>query len=632
MSVNLLFRGAPYTDPPIDLVLGDTSAGGVIEDAIVSGAVALPGITVTSTVRLGFRVGGTIALAPAAIAASNIKYATNTQRPMVADVDVRWQDSESQSEIAATRWQDTDRAPAHAEERWQDAQRFFEQSEIAWHEADRTKRESLRARHQDTLRQHTGAEQLFMDAIRAYRPAPWVRFQDGVGTHDGLEQHFQDGIRGTAGQQHVRYQDARRQPVRAWAPSSYGRSINRGWKTRYQEGMQPRPGITDFTPPEPPENTCYVANGHLVYKMPWSAETHLIFICDGHDETPEPGDTVIVPIRRVYMVLNNASLRRVDGNIHIPTFGMSMSLDTDTFTWGFDAEVPVSEEAHLEPSSFGDPVELEIKVNGVPYRVMVETMQRTREFARASTHIGGRGKSALLDAPYAPVMSFGNINARTAQQLMGDVLTYNGGAIGWDVDWGLSDWLVPAGVFSHQGSYITALDAIAKAAGGFLQPSAVAQTLRVLPRYASLPRDWADVTPDFELPADVTTREGIEWTEKPNYNRVYVSGSAGGRLGIATLVGTAGDLVAPQIVDPLITHADASRQRAMQVFGDTGRQAALSLRLPVLEETGIITPGKFIRYVDGGVTRLGVVRKVGVDIGTPEIWQTLGVETHVLPA
>ena len=53
-----------------------------------------------------------------------------------------------------------------------------------------------------------------------------------------------------------------------------------------------------------------------------------------------------------------------------------------------------------------------------------------------------------------------------------------------------------------------------------------------------------------------------------------------------------------------------------------------SLRLPVLPETGIIEPGAFISYQDGGVARLGLVRSTRIDAGLPEVWQTLGVQSY----
>ena len=64
------------------------------------------------------------------------------------------------------------------------------------------------------------------------------------------------------------------------------------------------------------------------------------------------------------------------------------------------------------------------------------------------------------------------------------------------------------------------------------------------------------------------------------------------------------------------------------MLADTGRQIEVSLRLPVLAETGIIEPGAFVEYQDGSVTRLGLVRATQVQAGFPEVWQTLGVQAY----
>lgn len=187
---------------------------------------------------------------------------------------------------------------------------------------------------------------------------------------------------------------------------------------------------------------------------------------------------------------------------------------------------------------------------------------------------------------------------------------------------------MPSDVFSHQGSYIGAVNQIAAAAGGYVQPHASTQTLKILPRYPRVPWEWGAVVPDFDLPADVTSRESIQWLEKPDYNRVFVSGQGVGVLAQVTRAGTAGDVLAPMVVDALITQAAAARQRGIAVLADTGRQIELSLRLPVLQETGIIVPGAFVAYRNGSVTRRGLVRSTQVQVGLPEVWQTLGVQAY----
>ena len=57
------------------------------------------------------------------------------------------------------------------------------------------------------------------------------------------------------------------------------------------------------------------------------------------DETPG-GETIIVPVRRVYIVINNTYLTRVSDGAPIPVHSMSLSLDAGSWTWGFDATLP----------------------------------------------------------------------------------------------------------------------------------------------------------------------------------------------------------------------------------------------------------------------------------------------------
>lgn len=397
---------------------------------------------------------------------------------------------------------------------------------------------------------------------------------------------------------------------------------------RWQQARVPAQGREVWPPVGPPEIPGYLADLNLLFQCPPLAAPWLLRFGASPCYPEFPDATVIVPIRRIYMVLNSASLRRVDGNLALPVFNMSLGIDADSWTWSFSASLPGNALANLEPSGAGAPVEVEAVINGVAYRALVERIGRERSFGKSDIKVSGRGKTALLDSPYAPSQSFSNSGARTAQQLMGDVLTVNAEPMDWAVNWGLEDWLVPAGVFAQQGSYISALNAIAAAAGGYIQPHASLQSLSVLPRYPVAPWNWSGVTPDFELPSDVTTRENIEWLDKARYNRVFVSGQQAGVLGQVTRDGTAGDLLAPMVTDALITAAAAARQRGLSILSDTGRQANVALRLPVLAETGVITPGKFVRYTDAGVARIGIVRSTAVEVGMPEIWQNLGVQTY----
>jgi hypothetical protein len=354
--------------------------------------------------------------------------------------------------------------------------------------------------------------------------------------------------------------------------------------------------------------------------------TALVFGCP--QPAPQPGG-IIVPIRRAYLVLNTITLARASDGAPLSALSLSLQIDTDSWTWGWDASIPGAELALVEPAPGGDPVELLATVNGQQFRLLAERIARDRRFAQSRIRISGRGRAAMLADPHSPIVTRSNADARTMQQLLADALTINNVGIGWAVDWQAADWVVPAGLYNHTGSYIAHAQRLAEAAGAYVQADPLLDTLRILPRYPLLPWEWSAATPDITLPSAPVVREAIEWQDKAAYNRVFVSGAeAGGVLGQITRTGTAGDVVAPMITDPLITHADGARARGRPILADTGRQARITLELPILPETGIITPGKLVQYTDAGTTRRGLVRSTAVTAQLPTARQTIELETH----
>lgn len=356
--------------------------------------------------------------------------------------------------------------------------------------------------------------------------------------------------------------------------------------------------------------------------------TALVFGCP-KPQQPETG-TVVVPVRRTYIVLNTISLVRVSDGAPLDATALSLQIDADSWTWGWDATIPGAQLDLVEPIVEGEPVELLATLNGQQFRLLAERLSRDRSFGQSRLRISGRGRAAMLASPHSPVVTRSNPSARTIRQLLDDALTTNGVTLGWSVDWQAADWLVPAGAWNHTGSYIEHAQRIAEAAGAYVQSDPLTETLHILPRYPALPWAWSTATPDIILPSAPVVREAVEWLDKARYNRVFVSGTeAGGILGQVTRAGTAGDIVAPMITDPLCTHADAARARGSAVLADTGRQARITLDLPILPETGIIRPGALVEYTDAGTARRGLVRSTAVRAQLPTARQTIELETHV---
>jgi hypothetical protein len=138
------------------------------------------------------------------------------------------------------------------------------------------------------------------------------------------------------------------------------------------------------------------------------------------------------------------------------------------------------------------------------------------------------------------------------------------------------------------------------------------------------------VVPNIALPDSVCLTEGIEWLDKPAYNAVWVVGGAGGRRDKIKITGTAGDYHAPTIIDPLATATEMTRQRGLRALGNTGRQALIDVSLPILPDTGIITPGLFVDYTENNITRRGLTRGVSIRYAYPTASQTVRLETHEL--
>lgn len=479
------------------------------------------------------------------------------------------------------------------------------------------------AGHQDASKLHTAAGFAHQDTDRTLRLMLNDAFEQASKVRNSTLFIHQDGDHTKRASRTNPWQNGK--PVRKGYTTDFQKaSLHRtGRRTPYQDGVPPPPGISLV--PVPPVVPPYVPGTDLVFSYPFGyGGTHLVFTND--DYTVAPKEPVVVPVQRVYIVANNITLRRVSDNALVICTGIALSLDCDSWTWSFSASLPGSELSKVEPTT--EPVELKATINGTEFRVLAENVARERVFGKSTIRVSGKGRNAALDAPYAAVQTFTNTELRSAQQLMGDVLTLNGIPLGWTVNWLLEDWNVPAGAFTHQGTYVSALGSIVKAAGGFLLPHPSAKSFTAKPLYPAAPWNWGTLTPDFVLPADVTTRESLEWVAKPEYNRVFVSGQGVGVVGQVTRTSTAGDIVAPMVVDALITDTIAARQRGLSVLADTGRQIRVGLRLPVLDSTGIIQPGSFVQYEDGATIRRGVVRSTSVDAKLPDVWQSLEVQSY----
>lgn len=169
----------------------------------------------------------------------------------------------------------------------------------------------------------------------------------------------------------------------------------------------------------------------------------------------------------------------------------------------------------------------------------------------------------------------------------------------WSISWETESWLIPAGAWNYEGlTPIQAVARLAEAAGAVVTPNESTRELTVKPRYPLSPWSWTGASPDWAIPMVAAYSLSSSWSEKPLYNAVVVTGETQGVLCNVTRSGSAGDVSAPTIVDPLITHQDGGRERGRNEISDHGIQSDETLELQLRAaplEPGLVRPLELVQ-------------------------------------
>lgn len=428
----------------------------------------------------------------------------------------------------------------------------------------------------------------------------------------------------------------RAEPTRKLLDSRAGASLRRtgrqcvalGW----QHGGAAAPGRSVrpiVLPPVVPP--VYVWTGDLLFQCPPLAVPHLLF---GAKPCGVPDALLYILPARFYMTSHTIYAQRLPDLAEVPIFDATVSADAGSYCWTLSASGPASLFDLLAPVA-GLPVQLRVTMDGIPWVFAVDSLSRSGSFGKTGVSISGRSVTALIGAPYLRATTRDNAgSSRLAQQLASDALEFTG----VDLDWGLTDWLVPAGAWSHQGTPLDAVQAIAQAAGGYLQSHRNAPTLLTRHPYGQragdnpgAPWGWMTGPADVELAPDSIITDGTERKDGADINAVYVSGTTQGVLGLVKRTGTTGDKLATMVTDPLITHVDAARQRGLSILGAAGSTHNVRLELPVLtglNQPGVLDVGQLVQ-INAAQPWRGRVRSVSVNAKRPSLRQTVTLERHL---
>jgi len=608
---DLIFGRARPSGPPWALVFGEEDGGNPAGRVTLTGMAILPGAQVS---------GGS-------------RYVNNVARPTVNRTAGRWQVAATRHAGIAPRYQHSQPCEIGRDPRWQDARPLPSALVLAFNETLHAIRPWAVLRQQDgTGLPNAPLTLAQQQADPAARLSVLLRQQDGNRVSAGpLTQHHQDGWRDRRYWASVRHQQGR--ALETWKSASAGMAVTLalGILARYQAAMRARAGVYARPAASPAPQPCYTPSGLLVFAGPRASDGLLIFMCERAGGGALPHRTIAIPVLRVYMTTHHMQAVLLPGGESVTLLDVQLSADADNPGWSLSATGPDYLMDQL--GGAGAPKQIRLTIDGLPWVFAVERLDRTRAAGQRRVRISAVSTPMLLGQPYLPAQTWLNAQDVTAQQLVADALQYTG----VDVDWQIPDWLVTAGAWSFTGTPLAAAVRIAESVGAVLQSDPVNPLLRYLPRYPTMPWEWPHTPADVTMPSAAILTDSLERGDQPEWEAVYVMGTTQGVMTRVKRTGTAAALLAPMVTDDLITHVDAASQRGRAILGAGGRQANITLSMPLLSGAtigqsgpGLLHVGQLLEVVEPAETWRGLVRGVSLaaSFSSGQVRQSLRVERH----
>ncbi len=407
--------------------------------------------------------------------------------------------------------------------------------------------------------------------------------------------------------------DASHYPIRAF-------SLNCHY---WQIGTQPNGLIVVIIiPPRPPiVEPCFDPSPDIIFFDRFTITNDLLLTCD------DVFKVFVIPRRKVYEMRNEIIILRKSDLTEIPAYSVQISLDTNSWVYGFSALVPARD---AKQKLNNNPTELVIKINNKNWNMLAEKITYNRSFTTNNANVEGRGINALLSEPYSPEKVFVFNTDKTIKQIVDGILTENNVPIGWDVVWvysdnSIDDYIVPGGSYSFTGTYASAISDVATAIGAYIVPDDVLQKMYIKPLYIKPIWQISDSDVQIVLPEDIVVEESVSLEKRPDYNRVYVVGQQNGVIVEVTRSGTSGNILAPLFTHPLITSVVGGRLKGTEILSASGEKKYYDLRFPPVENV-FLNVGDIIRYTLSDIYVIGIVRGVSISATLNEVWQQVRVE------
>ncbi len=363
---------------------------------------------------------------------------------------------------------------------------------------------------------------------------------------------------------------------------SKGRWLGKQSNSLYEEAIWPLPGVSDHTLPPiiPPIN---IGDVNLNFYRERQFNTDLEFWVD-------IGAATVIPIRRVYLVSNSASVIRLRDGMDIPTTSVSIDYDDDSWAWQCSVTVPQIAAAEALEGE-----EMLISINGYEWIMSVDGWSDNKAWNSQSATITGRSRTKELSSSIILPSSYTEAQSRTIIQLAEQELI-----TGWTMNWTAADWLVPGGIYSYSNKApIDVIAELAEAAGAFIMPHQSNRQISVLPKYKAKPWELSSQLADIQIPASIMINRGRKREHGTNANGAWITGGNAGITALVKRTGTAADKLLADTTNALITDVTGATALGIKLLAESMDRCTDTIELPISADTGLILPGNVLSVPDG---------------------------------
>jgi len=293
-------------------------------------------------------------------------------------------------------------------------------------------------------------------------------------------------------------------------------------------------------------------------------------------------DDYSIPDEDVYIVQNNVEICRTDDRRIIKAFNVEIGANRKDYLWSGSLSLPFSELEKIV-----DVPEIEININQYKFVVDVDDIKVQQEFNRKSIEISVSSTTNRLKTIKAHNVDndLSSIAIMSAQLSRDDLET------GFKfVSQNSVDWIIPSGIIEYDDAFaLDIINSIALSVGDTVISHAYKKEIIVKEKYSS-------GQPIYKLPIGKLFDYSTNEESGTEYNAVVVTGENKGITAIVRKEGTAGEKIAPMIVNKLITDQSAARRAAINsIFNSKDRSITIDTESVLFKETPMIYPSDVVQ-------------------------------------